>query len=411
MKKLNLFVMSFSQNIFSSIVLIIILSFALISVQDVIGQYRYITYSRYIIENENLQNSDYFMIDFDSLPVAPDEQMEYTNPIREKISEFDGVKGIAYSQHTICNYRSKNINVEIYNEYMEKAFSKQLTEGKWFEEADSSSDIPNVVVSGAIFNDIPVGSDISISLFGNSKNKEQIQQTVHIIGKVGYPWYTADYSTISDDVSTSDFLSQSNTIIFDDTEQVYDLLNNHSNISSLSFSYFVLYNKDCTDEQKTAVRDYMETVGTYASYDKILENTNKNIRDELMKKIVTPIFLLIIATISLISISTLNTYKKLRDHSIYYLCGCSRKKSFAYLFAEISLVAIIATVINIIYVSTTINRLMSGTMGYSECIVDYKNILFSMIYCIATIAVTVILPFIVYKKNTPLEIYRRNHND
>jgi hypothetical protein len=28
-----------------------------------------------------------------------------------------------------------------------------------------------------------------------------------------------------------------------------------------------------------------------------------------------------------------------------------------------------------------------------------------------TIAITVILPFIVYKKNTPLEVYRRNHND
>ena len=41
MKKLNLFVMSFSQNIISSIIMLIILSFALISMQDVIGQYRY----------------------------------------------------------------------------------------------------------------------------------------------------------------------------------------------------------------------------------------------------------------------------------------------------------------------------------------------------------------------------------
>ena len=411
MKKLNLFVMSFSQNILSSIILIAMLSFALISVQNVIGQYRYITYSRYIIENENLKNSDYFMIDFDSLPVEPDKQMEYTKSIREKISEFDGIKGIAYSQNFACDYRSSMVKASVYNEYMEKSFSKQLTEGKWFEEADSSADIPNVVVSGAIFNDIPVGSDISITLYENEKNNQKIQQTVHVIGKIGYPWYTADYSNISDDVSTSNFLVQSNQIIFDDTKQVYDLLNKHSSISSLSFSYFVLYNNDCTAQQKENIRDYFETVGSYASYDKILQNTNNLIRDELMKKIVTPIFLLIVATISLISISTLNTYKKLKDHSVYYLCGCSRKKSFAYLFAEICFVAIIATIINIIYVSITINQLSSGSMGYSNCIIDYKNILFSMIYCIVTIAVTVILPFVVYKKNTPLEIYRRNHND
>lgn len=411
MKKLNLFITSFSQNILSSIILIVILSFALASVQNVIGQYRYITYSRYIIENENLQNSDYFMVDYDSLPFEPDKRMEYTKSIRDKISEFDGIKGIAYSQKTVCDYRSSNMTISIYNEFMEKAFSKQLTEGKWFEDTENTSDIPNVVVSGAIFNDIPVGSDISITLYGNDQNSKVTQQTVHIIGKVGYPWYTADYHTMSDNVSTSDFLVQTNQIIFDDTNQVYNLLNNHSNISSLSYSYFVLYTNDCTDQQKENIRDYFKTVGSYVSYDKILENTNKEIRNELIKKIVTPIFLLIVATIALISISTLNTYKKLRDHSIYYLCGCSRKKSFAYLFAEISFVAIIATIINIIYVSITINQLLSGSMEYSNCIIDYKNILFSMIYCIVTIAVTVVLPFSVYKKNTPLEIYRRNHND
>ena len=152
-------------------------------------------------------------------------------------------------------------------------------------------------------------------------------------------------------------------------------------------------------------------MGTYATYDKILENTNDYIRDNLMKKIVTPILLLIIATLTLISIATLNTYKKLKDHSIYYLCGCSRKKSFAYLFAEISIVAILATIINIIYVSVIMSQLSAGTMSYAGSIIDYKNIIYSMIYCILTIAITVILPFIVYKKNTPLEVYRRNHND
>lgn len=405
MKKLNLFFLSFSQSVFSSIILIILLSVALISVQDVIGQYRYITHSRYIIENEYLENSDYFMIDLESLPVEPDKRFENTKSIREKISSFDGVDGIAYSQSGTGNYRSSIVNIKIYNEYMEKAFGKELSEGKWFEEADSSSNIPNVVVTGAIFDDIPVGSDISIKL------NDGVSQKVHIIGKIGYPWYAADYSTISDDVSTKNFLIQSNQVIFDDTDWVYELLNKSSDIKSLSFSYFVLYNNNCTEEQKTAVRDYMETVGTYASYDTILENTENDIHEELIKSLITPIFLLIIATIMLISISTLNTYKKLKEHSIYYLCGCSRKKSFAYLFAEISFVAIAATIINIIYVFTTMSQLMSGNMGYGKCIIDYNNILFSMIYCIITIVITVILPFIVYKKNTPLEIYRRNHND
>ena len=409
MKKLNLFIMSFSQNIISSIIMLIILSFALISMQDVIGQYRYITYSRYIIENQYLQNSDYFMINPEIMMVPdPNEQLKQSNSIKEKISKFDGVEGVAVAQHSKAVYRSAAVNTEIYNESMQKAFSKELSEGVWFEKADKS-DIPNVVIGGAVFNDIPIGSDISLEMF--DKNGNKVQQKVHVIGKIGYPWYAVSYSTISNDVSTKDFLIQVNTIIFDDDKQTSEILSKYDSFQSLSFSYFVIYNKECTDEQKEAVRDYYNSVGTYETYDQILENTNDYIRDNLMKKIVTPIFLLIIATLTLISIATLNTYKKLKDHSIYYLCGCSRKKSFAYLFAEISIVAILATIINIIYVSVIMSQLSAGTMSYAGSIIDYKNIIYSMIYCIVTIVITVILPFIVYKKNTPLEVYRRNHND
>ena len=408
MKKLHLFIMSFSQNIISSIIMLIILSFALISMQDVIGQYRYITYSRYIIENQYLQNSDYFMVNMDIMVNDPEGLEVSLNSVKEKISKFDGVEGVADSQNSSAVYRSTTVNTEIYNDSMKQAFSIVLSEWVWFVKADKS-DIPNVVIGGAVFNDIPIGNDIEIEML--DKNGNKVQQKVHVIGKIGYPWYFADYSTGSDDVSTKDFLIQINDVIFDNDKQTSEILSKYASFQSLSFSYFVIYNKECTDEQKEAVRDYYNSVGTYATYDKILENTNDYIRDNLMKKIVTPIFLLIIATLTLISIATLNTYKKLKDHSIYYLCGCSRKKSFAYLFAEISIVAILATIINIIYVSVIMSQLSAGTMSYSGSIIDYKNIIYSMIYCIVTIAITVILPFIVYKKNTPLEVYRRNHND
>lgn len=416
MKRLRFLMMSFSQNIVSSVIMLIILSVALVAVQNVIGQYRYITYSRYIIENEYLQNSDYFMAEPDLIfgddGAGFSDRKKNIKKIQDKILSLDGVEDIARYEVGVAEFRSKDVNVALYNDAMQKAFSKQLSEGVWFEQADKSSDLPNVVVGGAAYNDIPVGSDISINLYGNTENPDRVEQKVHIIGKIGYPWYTAVYSVGSDEVSTKDFLIQADIMIFDnDDVQTNKKIRKHSSLAFMSMMYFVVYSSDCTAEQKEAVRDYYSSVGTYASYDKILENTNKLIHEDLMNKIVIPIYLLTIATITLISISTLNTYKKLKDHSVYYLCGCSRKKSFAYLFAEISLVAVIATIINIIYVTITINNLTSGNMGYSECIIDYKNVLFSVIYCIVTIAITVILPFIVYKKNTPLEVYRRNHND
>ncbi|MGN0537569.1 MAG: ABC transporter permease [Acutalibacteraceae bacterium] len=414
MKKLKLFIFSFSQNIISSILLVIILVVAILSVQDIISQYRYINYSKYIIENKYLQNSDYFMINSDRIGGDPNELFEYTASVKEQIAKMDGIKGVAdISYFGTLEYKLEDktgyTNYQFYNEYMTNAFSNQLSEGTWFGE-NKNPDIPDVIVGGAAFDNVAVGSTIQISLTDSNYNNTPHQ--VHVIGKIDYPWYSVEYTTISNKVSTKDFLSVADMMIFEDTEENRTLFETYTSPStSLAFSYFVLYDDDCTEEQKQACRDYYNTVGSYLSYDTVLSNTEDNIRNELMKKMVTPVFLLVIATITLISISTLNTYKKLKDHSVYYLCGCSRKKSFMYLFMEISMVAIIATVIDIFYISIQINGLRNGTIIYSSTIIDYWNIVFVVAYCIVTILVTTILPFIVYHKNTPLEIYRRNHND
>ena len=166
MKKLHLFFSSFSQNLFSSFMLVVIMSVALIAVQNVIGQYRYINFSKYIIENDYLKNSDYFMLDMLSLPPEYDKQLEYSNSIRENISAFNGVDGVAYTKNSTVEYRSVNINLSMYNESMKKAFKKQLSEGKWFTSQSFTGNMPNVIICGAIFDDIPINSDIIIKLHG-----------------------------------------------------------------------------------------------------------------------------------------------------------------------------------------------------------------------------------------------------
>ena len=200
-------------------------------------------------------------------------------------------------------------------------------------------------------------------------------------------------------------------MIIEDNEYNRELLPDSCTPKSLGLSYFVLYKDSCTPQQKQAVRDHMSRIGTYKTYDEIFDNTHKKVQKEMIDKLVTPCFLLVISTILLISIAVMTTHKKLRDHAIYYLCGCSRKKSFLYLTVGISVPVLIAVVLNTIYEVIQIKNLMSGSAAYAGSIVDQYNIIIGIIYCVVTIAVAMVLPFIIFSSNSPVDIYRRNHND
>ena len=405
MKKLNMLFMTLSGEFFSSIVLIAIISYSLIAVEGLIGEYRYITHSEYILSSNSLTGSDYFMSDAYSLDIA-DDFKDKTQRQKEDISRLEGVKGIADTSKIPVEFRSSIVNLNFYNEYMMESFLNILTEGKWFEHSEESEVCVEAILSGAIFNDISVGSEIDLLI----PNTDTIIP-VKAVGKIDYPWYAPDYNTISEDISADKFLVQANVVIIEDNKYNRELLPDGCTPKSLGLSYFVLYKDSCTPQQKQAVRDHMSRIGTYKTYDEIFDNTHKKVQKEMIDKLVTPCFLLVISTILLISIAVMTTHKKLRDHAIYYLCGCSRKKSFLYLTVGISVPVLIAVVLNTIYEVIQIKNLMSGSAAYAGSIVDQYNIIIGIIYCVVTIAVAMVLPFIIFSSNSPVDIYRRNHND
>ena len=405
MKKIIMLINNLSGNVISSLILVVILTYSLISVENMIGSYRYITFSEYILSNESLADSDYFMLDPVSLNM--DEQYNHgSGKLINKISSFKGVKGVADSSKTAAYFRSSVVNLDFYNRYMTEAFNNILSEGRWFTHSENSTDCIEAVVCGAIFNDLPVGSKIELA-FPNVKETLKVE----VVGKVGYPWYAPDYSSISDEVSSGNFLVEANFVMLDDNESNRKMLPENVEPRSLGLSFFVLYDNDCTSAQRNAVRDLYESVGSYKSYDEILKNTHDKIQNDLITGLVTPIFMLAVSTILLISIAVMTVYKKLREHTIYYLCGCSRRQSFLYLVFGVSIPVFISVIINTIYVAVKINNLASGVTGYEGVIFDYNNIWFGILYCIVTVTVAMILPYIVFRSNTPVEIYRRNHND
>lgn len=138
--------------------------------------------------------------------------------------------------------------------------------------------------------------------------------------------------------------------------------------------------------------------------------SDEKIKDDRNKQLIMPLFFLFVSTMALISVSTLMVRKKLGEHSIYYLCGCSRVKSFCYLLGGIGLISIVACLINILVIAFHPVLEAIGVLHISNAILDSTSILILFIYLVVVVLISAILPFLVFFRESPIELYRRRES-
>lgn len=113
-------------------------------------------------------------------------------------------------------------------------------------------------------------------------------------------------------------------------------------------------------------------------------------------------------TVALISISVLFVNKKLREHSIYYLCGCNRRKSYFIISCAIGLMGLLGGLLNILFIVNYDFLTSNGIINMSDGLIyDGQTVLFTLLYALAVSAVSVIISILVFRKSSPIEIYRK----
>lgn len=148
---------------------------------------------------------------------------------------------------------------------------------------------------------------------------------------------------------------------------------------------------------------------THISIQKIIDNTDIMLEETMKEILPIPIFLLLIASISLLSVSAIMIRRSMNDYAKFYLLGCSKKRSILILTLIESIFLLIPFVTNIILALCFPDFLRKNTMwDLSDAIISFQSFLPLIIYTVTIGMILALMPLIYYKKYSPLTFYRRN---
>ncbi len=450
-KFLKLFGMFFHKNMVKTIALLVVFVSMCIIVSTTLASYSYYFKSISFYQKDEIINSDYIQIynkfseiwQFNMMATQEPEDgsygLEVFNKVYRKlvdsdvygqIEEFPAVDDV-YS-YTVCEtgynlYNDVSFKMLCAEKATYQLFDYSLSNGNWFWDTTESSIYPNVVLCGTLFENVDVGNDIDITL----NNKHYM---VHVIGKVAAPYRVIRFD--SSERHTYESLETTGNTIF--------VLNDKKTVNYFGeqILYYpddaiVVYKSDATEKEIADCRafyesyftnensyfdfdieEFMEEYGEVFAEVKTFEPTTDKVKksfdimtEDFFDNLFESLLLVLISTFMLVALSMLLVRTKQRDYSIYYLCGCSKRKTFLISLAGIASIAVVAGLIctgYMIWKTYIISQglFMGGEYRYIFDIPVYLGVWGYLALCVL---VSCIIPFrmIFSKKSSLISLYRK----
>lgn len=449
MKFLKLFGMFFHKNILKSLALLIISTSMCIILATIAANYNYYFQSIRFFQTDEMLYSDSVGIydDFRYLCTTfltsqtGDEDIPYTmddynedcaNFIFsdvygqiEKLSAVERVYSYTVTSNGYNAYNNADFQMICSDEATYKLWNYSLSNGTWFWNTEESSEYPNVVLCGSIFENVSIGDNIDITL-----NNEPY--TVHVIGKVAAPYHFIRLG--GSEISLDTF---SSTIFVLKDEKTVGYFGKQ--ILRYPEPAIVNYKDSATKEEIEQCREFyrsfftnenpyfsfdMETVAEMAGVEEVknmitvyepmkekVERAENSVMTTLAATIKQDLIMPLIATFMFMALSVLLVRKKQRDYYIYYFCGCSKRKTFLISLAGIASIAIIAGLICIGYMMWRTYIISHGmvTGGEYQYVFDTTVHLAVWGYLVLCVLLSCIIPFrmIFSKKSSLISLYRK----
>jgi hypothetical protein len=307
------------------------------------------------------------------------------------------------------------------------SYSPEMKSGKWLSQASAESGkIPAVITE----NDSYKTGDIVTVMHKqivremspdeenydpyNPYEYEYVKNKVEIVGVV------ADGSQLLG-FSANDFIStESKQNDSPDFRDLYTTVNKYENVMMIvpetaiedvgckiySCGNLIVKLADNTSEERiTELEFYLRDYSRTFTLDKFRENSLIYINGQLIKLVPMLICIIILVIVSSVSASALSVKSRIKDYGIYYICGSKWNSCVLIGFVGNLLTAVMAAAI-----AVCISNIMTVKGIFENTVIGFGKLHFlcCMGIVILNMAISLIIPIIVMKRNTPKEILMSN---
>lgn len=420
-KLLKLSFLHLRDHFVSSLFLVIIMSLSLISFINAVGQIQYAKYSLDIYQESNLQTADYVMPNFFNGQLGADivARNKIIDEFHAKLKAIDGVTEVVYEKYIVCGLQDQiikegmNSGISMINSDFFNAIDLRTSSGDWLNKSKQSLDdnVIDTVVSGAsLSTKYNVGDLVDVDIL-NYKTKESVGSIkLRIIGILEYPGYLVQFNVQSTKLNASQLFRMNNRFIIKENSRVMEMFAGESGVNyQQSANCFVFY---ANEEKRATAVEKVKELGTICTKEQLIDNSKEATRKIIIQKLPLTIFMLIVSALSFVSVATVTIYKKLNEYMIYYICGSSWKRCFLYAAISIGILGLISFGIANGYIEA-VNFIRKHVDAYfmtsekDSAIFNCTTRLYVALYLSITTMVSLIIPYLVFKKDSPIELYRR----
>lgn len=405
MKRLIYYFSEIKTNLLMDIFLIAIITYSLIQLNDGIGNYRFYNESRRLVMNcMDIENDVYYMEISNSLDISDETQQEFIDRMEfvDKLKSMEGVEAVIGKFGFNQAYNDIVNGTMIASQYLMQLFP-EVNEGKWPDEIYDSDGNMNAVICGDGWNDVGIGDYLELS------NKRKIK----VVGRLYNPMLAPTMSADGTFMTTMDIIGTTRGLIVlpecDEAMNMYEQ-SGMSKWDTLSYrNFFVKFKSEALQEQIDAVKSILESRGRMLKLDEILENTTASTTITIRKRMVKPIFYVIIAGFIFICMSAIYIMRGIRKNAVTYLLGESKIGIICNIIRRIMFMLLISIgigVIHIIKCIIDIKNQVEFTPG-SEMLCDSTSVWILCIIGVVMLIINIAISIIVLNNNSPIEFWNK----
>ncbi len=377
MKTLYLSFSVLRRNLLAFLIVCAVMTVALALLISAVAEYRYITAARDALQAEFLAEATFFALPTDSEGYSFLPQEILTSPACETVVTLAS-GGLAKDSG------GEYYNTTVLSHAAVQAITLPMQSGRYL---DLHADAPEAVISDTYRGNLSLGDTLVL----------QNGTAVTLVGFVRGEMPLPDFSHWGTDMS-ADRLFEANN------DNILVFLPDSMSGSSRPVAA-VIPRADATEKERLALSEFLASLGRTVSFAGFMERTEQTIDAALREKLPLPLFLLVIATLAMISVAALAIERSMREQSRYFLLGCSKRRSMGILSLAVSAVFSLPIAVNLVLLYAFPDFLRFDADAYMLG----NEILFPLLlYWGACLLLTFALTYLMYGKYSPLAFYRKN---